>query len=88
MRLPARRAAWSKRRRERRACRVLAETVADGRPLAEYEERRRPRVDLVQAQTHRRDRTRNLPSFVLDPVLRRLGQRIFRGNYELLTAAP
>ena len=67
---------------------VLAETIEAGRPLAEFEERRRPRVGFVQAQTHRRDRTRNLPSFVRDPVLRRLGQRIFRGNYEPLVAAP
>ena len=67
---------------------VLAETVAGGRPLAELEARRRPRVEFVQAQTHRRDRTRNLPAFLRDPVLRRRGQQLFRGNYEPLRAAP
>jgi 2-polyprenyl-6-methoxyphenol hydroxylase-like FAD-dependent oxidoreductase len=40
---------------------VLAETVAAGRPLEQFEARRRPRVEFAQAQTHRRDRTRNLP---------------------------
>jgi FAD-dependent urate hydroxylase len=44
-------------------------------------------VDFVQAQTHRRDRTRNLPAAVRDPVLRRRGQQIFRSNYAPLTAA-
>ena len=67
---------------------VLAGLVAAGRSLAEFEERRRPRVEFVQAQTHRRDRTRNLPAFVRDPVLRARGQQIFRGNYQRLTAAP
>jgi 2-polyprenyl-6-methoxyphenol hydroxylase-like FAD-dependent oxidoreductase len=67
---------------------VLAQTVAAGRPLADFEARRRPRVVNVLAQTHRRDRTRNLPAFVRDPVLRRRGQQIFRGNYELLTTPP
>lgn len=38
---------------------VLTETIAAGRPLEEFEARRRPRVRFVQAQTHRRDRTRN-----------------------------
>ena len=35
---------------------VLAEVVAAGRPLTEFEARRRPRVEFVQAQTHRRDK--------------------------------
>jgi 2-polyprenyl-6-methoxyphenol hydroxylase-like FAD-dependent oxidoreductase len=67
---------------------VLAETIAAGRPLAEFEQRRRERVGFVQAQTHRRDRTRNLPSFIRDPVLRSRGRHIFRSNYAALTAAP
>jgi 2-polyprenyl-6-methoxyphenol hydroxylase-like FAD-dependent oxidoreductase len=67
---------------------VLAETLEAGRPLADYEARRRSRVGFVQAQTHRRDRTRNLPAFVRDLVLRRRGQQIFRGNYELLATPP
>jgi 2-polyprenyl-6-methoxyphenol hydroxylase-like FAD-dependent oxidoreductase len=67
---------------------VLAETIAAGRPLEAFEARRRPRVAFVQAQTHRRDRTRNLPSLVRAATLRLAGQRIFRGNYGPLTAAP
>ena len=67
---------------------VLAETVAAGRPLADFEARRRPRVEFVQAQTHRRDRTRNLPAFVRDAVLRSRGQDIFRSNYARLAAEP
>ena len=67
---------------------VLAETIAAGRPLAEFEARRRPRVENVSAQTHRRDRARNLPSFARNPMLRRLGPQIFRGNYQRLLSAP
>jgi 2-polyprenyl-6-methoxyphenol hydroxylase-like FAD-dependent oxidoreductase len=65
---------------------ALAEVIAAGRPLAEFEARRRPRVEFVRAQTHRRDKTRNLPPFIRDPVLRARGQQIFRGNYEPLAA--
>jgi 2-polyprenyl-6-methoxyphenol hydroxylase-like FAD-dependent oxidoreductase len=67
---------------------VLAETIAGGRPLEAFEARRRPRVAFVRAQTHRRDRTRNLPSLVRAATLRLAGQRIFRGNYKPLLAAP
>ena len=67
---------------------VLADVVSAGLPLAEYEARRRPRVDFVQAQTHRRDRTRNLPAWVRNPVLRTRGQQIFRSNYDALTTTP
>ena len=67
---------------------VLAQTIAGGLPLEAFEARRRPRVAFVQAQTHRRDRTRNLPSLVRAATLRLVGQRIFRGNYKGLLAAP
>jgi FAD-dependent urate hydroxylase len=67
---------------------VLAETVAAGRPLAEFEARRRPRVEFVQAQTHRRDRTRNLPPVLRNATLRLAGQRIFRANYQPLLSEP
>jgi len=67
---------------------VLAETIAAGRPLAEFEARRRPRVAFVQTQTHRRDRTRNLPAIVRNAALRLAGQRIVRGNYERLRGEP
>jgi 2-polyprenyl-6-methoxyphenol hydroxylase-like FAD-dependent oxidoreductase len=67
---------------------ILAETIAAGRPLEEFEARRRPRVAFVQTQTHRRDRTRNLPPFVRRATLRLAGQRIYRANYESLLAPP
>jgi FAD-dependent urate hydroxylase len=56
--------------------------------LSAFEARRRPRTDWVQAQTHRRDRTRYLPTVVRNPVLRAFGQRIFRSNYRLLLDDP
>jgi 2-polyprenyl-6-methoxyphenol hydroxylase-like FAD-dependent oxidoreductase len=67
---------------------VLARTVATERPLAEFESRRRPRVAFVQSQTHRRDRTRNLPAVVRNTTLRLAGQRIFRANYAPLLSEP
>jgi FAD-dependent urate hydroxylase len=67
---------------------VLAETIAAGRPLEEFESRRRPRVAFVQAQTHRRDRTRNLPPFLRKTTLRLAGQRIYRANYKPLLTPP
>ena len=67
---------------------VLAEVVAAGQPLEEFEARRRPRVGFVQTQTHRRDRTRSLPPVVRNAVLRLAGQRIFRGNYKELRSEP
>jgi 2-polyprenyl-6-methoxyphenol hydroxylase-like FAD-dependent oxidoreductase len=65
---------------------TLAEVIAAGQALAHFEARRRPRVDFVQAQTHRRDRTRNLPPFARNTLLRLAGQRIMRSNYKPLTA--
>ncbi len=67
---------------------VLAETIVADRPLAAFEARRRRRVALVQAHTHRRDRMRNLPAFVRNATLRLAGQRIFRGNYKSLLREP
>ena len=67
---------------------VLAETIAAGRTLEEFDARRRPRVTFVRAQTHRRDRTRGLPPIVRSATLRLAGQRIFRSNYEPLLARP
>jgi 2-polyprenyl-6-methoxyphenol hydroxylase-like FAD-dependent oxidoreductase len=67
---------------------VLAQTIAADRPLEEFEARRRPRVAFVQAQTHRRDRTRNLPSFLRSTTLRLAGQRIYRANYNPLLTPP
>jgi len=52
--------------------------------LAAFEARRRPRTDWVRTQTHRRDRTRYLPTVVRNMVLRAFGRRIFRSNYQPL----
>jgi FAD-dependent urate hydroxylase len=52
--------------------------------LSAFESRRRPRTDWVQAQTHRRDRTRYLPAVVRNATLRALGRRIFLSNYRPL----
>jgi len=67
---------------------MLAETVAADRPLVEFEARRRPRVGFVRMQTHRRDRTRNLPPVLRNATLRLAGQRIFRSNYKPLLSGP
>jgi len=60
---------------------VLAETVSRGLPLEAYEARRRPRIEFVRAQTHRRDRMRSLAPPLRNAVLRLAGGRIYRGNY-------
>jgi FAD-dependent urate hydroxylase len=67
---------------------VLAETVSRGLPLTAYEARRRPRVEFVRAQTHRRDRTRSLTPLLRNAALRLAGGRIYRGNYTPLLQAP
>jgi 2-polyprenyl-6-methoxyphenol hydroxylase-like FAD-dependent oxidoreductase len=67
---------------------ALAETIAAERSLEEFEARRRPRVEFVQAQTHQRDRTRDLPAIVRTVTLRLAGQRIFRSSYAPLLAPP
>jgi 2-polyprenyl-6-methoxyphenol hydroxylase-like FAD-dependent oxidoreductase len=43
---------------------------------------------LVLAQTHRRDRTRNLPPALRNLVLRRWGRNIFHANYRPLLELP
>jgi 2-polyprenyl-6-methoxyphenol hydroxylase-like FAD-dependent oxidoreductase len=67
---------------------VLAECLAGletiPAALSALEARRRPRTDWVRAQTHRRDRTRYLPTIVRNMVLRTHGRRIFRSNYRPL----
>ena len=56
--------------------------------LAAFFTRRHPRASWVQAQTHRRDRTRSIPPLVRNPVLRAFGARIYRAHYRpLLTPA-
>jgi 2-polyprenyl-6-methoxyphenol hydroxylase-like FAD-dependent oxidoreductase len=67
---------------------VLADCLRRPEPLpaalSAFEARRRPRTDWVRAQTHRRDRTRYLPTAVRNAVLRAFGRRIFRSNYRPL----
>jgi 2-polyprenyl-6-methoxyphenol hydroxylase-like FAD-dependent oxidoreductase len=71
---------------------VLAERLGEAgsvtEALAGFVARRHPRAGWVRAQTHRRDKTRNLPPLVRDPVLRAFGQRIFRSNYRPLLDPP
>jgi FAD-dependent urate hydroxylase len=54
--------------------------------LAGFVARRSPRTSWVRAQTHRRDRTRNLPPVVRDFTLRAFGRRIVRSNHRPLLA--
>ena len=67
---------------------VLADCLRDLEPipsaLSAFEARRRPRTDWVRAQTHRRDRTRYLPTVARNAVLRAFGRKIFRSNYRPL----
>jgi 2-polyprenyl-6-methoxyphenol hydroxylase-like FAD-dependent oxidoreductase len=71
---------------------VLAEMLATREPvpacLAAFEARREPRVRFVQAQTRRRDRTRDLPSIIRNAVLRLAGGAIFKANNRPLVKAP
>jgi FAD-dependent urate hydroxylase len=53
--------------------------------LAAYEARRRPRCGQVREQTQERDRTRDVPPALRDPMLRRRGRRIFSDQYRELT---
>jgi 2-polyprenyl-6-methoxyphenol hydroxylase-like FAD-dependent oxidoreductase len=69
---------------------VLAACLRDAttveRALAAFVARRSPRTGWVRAQTHRRDRTRDLPPALRNLTLRTLGRRIFRSNYSPLLA--
>jgi FAD-dependent urate hydroxylase len=71
---------------------VLAECLASEHGIAQamtrFQARRRPRTQWVMAQTHRRDRTRNLPSALRNLVLRRWGRNIFHSNYRPLLQLP
>jgi FAD-dependent urate hydroxylase len=71
---------------------VLAECLAFDRDIAQavarFQARRRPRAQWVRAQTHRRDRTRNLPAALRNLMLRRWGRKIFHANYRPLLDLP
>jgi len=64
------------------ACLRDAATVTDA--VATFVARRSRRTGWVRSQTHRRDRTRNLPPVLRDLTLRAFGRRIFRSNYRPL----
>ncbi|AGZ39545.1 FAD-dependent monooxygenase [Actinoplanes friuliensis] len=53
--------------------------------LSAYEKRRQGRCDQVRERTRERDRTRDVPPALRDPMLRRRGQRIFADQYRGLT---
>jgi FAD-dependent urate hydroxylase len=69
---------------------VLAACLRDGGSVAEalagFVARRHPRTGWVRAQTHRRDRTRQLPPLLRDLTLRTVGRRIVEANYRPLLA--
>jgi FAD-dependent urate hydroxylase len=69
---------------------VLAAGLRDAatvqQALAGFVARRSPRTGWVRAQTHRRDRTRDLPPALRNLTLRTLGRRIFQSNYRPLRA--
>ena len=52
--------------------------------LATYESRRRPRTKWVLDRTRDRNRTRDVPPALRDPLLRGRGGRIFQEHYRLL----
>jgi FAD-dependent urate hydroxylase len=66
------------------ACLREAATLTDA--VAGFVARRRPRTGWVRTQTHRRDRTRNLPPALRNLTLRALGRQIFHSNYRPLMA--
>jgi FAD-dependent urate hydroxylase len=59
----------------------LREAATVPEALARFVARRSPRTGWVRAQTHRRDRSRNLPPVLRNLVLRNLATRMFRSNY-------
>jgi 2-polyprenyl-6-methoxyphenol hydroxylase-like FAD-dependent oxidoreductase len=66
----------------------LASERGIARVLGQFQARRRSRTRWVLSQTHRRDRTRNLPPVLRDVVLRRWGRRIFHATYRPLLEYP
>ena len=54
--------------------------------LERYEARRRPRCAAVRDRTRERDRTRDVPPALRDPMLRRRGLKIFSEHYQALVA--
>lgn len=71
---------------------VLADCLASERSipqaLSRFQARRRPRTQRLLTQTHRRDRTRNLPPALRNLILRRWGRSIVHANYRPLLDLP
>ena len=71
---------------------VLADALATSKDiehaLTDYQRRRTPRITWVQEQTHRRDRTRNLPPIIRNMTLRLAGERIYHSNHRPLREPP
>jgi FAD-dependent urate hydroxylase len=63
---------------------ALHRTRAVPPALAAYESRRRPRTKWVLDRTRDRERTRDVPPALRDPLLRGRGGRIFQDHYRLL----
>jgi FAD-dependent urate hydroxylase len=63
---------------------ALRRTCGVREALAAYESRRRPRTKWVLDRTRDRDRTRDVPPALRDPLLRGRGGRIFQEHYRLL----
>jgi 2-polyprenyl-6-methoxyphenol hydroxylase-like FAD-dependent oxidoreductase len=64
--------------------RALCRSMTVPEALSGYESRRRPRIKWVLDRTRDRDRTRDVPPALRDPLLRDRGGRIFQGHYRLL----
>ncbi len=68
---------------------VLAELLATrvdwGAGGAEYEGRRRARVEHVQAMTDRLSRAARIPTWIRDRILPVIGPRTYRETFEPLT---
>ena len=58
--------------------------TASRRRCVAYESRRRPRTRWVRDRTRDRNRTRDVPPALRDPLLRGRGDRIFGEHYRLL----
>ncbi|WP_345539011.1 FAD-dependent monooxygenase [Phytohabitans rumicis] len=71
---------------------VLAELLAThddwSRVGPEYERRRRPRVDHVQAMTDRLSKTASMPAWIRDTILPFVGPRTYRETYGPLRSPP
>jgi 2-polyprenyl-6-methoxyphenol hydroxylase-like FAD-dependent oxidoreductase len=71
---------------------VLGDILTDGRPWsevhAEYERRRRPRVDHVQAMTDKMSRAANLPAALRTALMPFVGPRSYAATYGPLRAPP